>query len=255
MPQVRPHVTLIRHTLSPEELVALSARLCYSRATVDDLSQRVAAADQTGFVERIMSMGHESVLEHASFTFAMEGVSRVLLAQLTRHRLASFSVQSQRYVSYAGGFNYILPPQIEALGGEAVAEYNAQMDQIHRWYLGWQERLAKGEGGNEDARFVLPGACETRLIVTMNARELRHFFSLRMCSRAQWEIRAVATQMHRLCMDIAPLLFADAGPGCLRGRCPEGEKTCGRSTGIRRQREALLEELRRRTDREQEPES
>ncbi len=250
MPRVQPHVTLIRHTLSPEELVALSARLCYSRATVDDLSQRVAASDQSAFVERIMSMGHESVLEHASFTFAMEGVSRVLLAQLTRHRLASFSVQSQRYVSYAGGFNYILPPQIEALGEEAVAEYDRQMAEMHRWYLGWQEKLQKGEGGNEDARFVLPGACETRLIVTMNVRELRHFFSLRMCARAQWEIRAVATQMHRMCLEVAPMLFADAGPGCLRGRCPEGEKSCGRAAENRRARDELMETLRVKENKE-----
>ncbi len=250
MPRVQPHVTLIRHTLSPEELVALSARLCYSRATVDDLSQRVAASDQSAFVERIMSMGHESVLEHASFTFAMEGVSRVLLAQLTRHRLASFSVQSQRYVSYAGGFNYILPPQIEALGEEAVAEYDRQMAEMHRWYLGWQEKLQKGEGGNEDARFVLPGACETRLIVTMNVRELRHFFSLRMCARAQWEIRAVATQMHRMCLEVAPMLFADAGPGCLRGRCPEGEKSCGRAAENRRARDELMETLRAKENKE-----
>ena len=250
MPRVQPHVTLIRHTLSPEELVALSARLCYSRATVDDLSQRVAASDQSAFVERIMSMGHESVLEHASFTFAMEGVSRVLLAQLTRHRLASFSVQSQRYVSYAGGFNYILPPQIEALGEEAAAEYDRQMAEMHRWYLGWQEKLQKGEGGNEDARFVLPGACETRLIVTMNVRELRHFFSLRMCARAQWEIRAVATQMHRMCLEVAPMLFADAGPGCLRGRCPEGEKSCGRAAENRRARDELMETLRAKENKE-----
>ena len=250
MPRVLPHVTLIRHTLSPEELVALSARLCYSRATVDDLSQRVAASDQSAFVERIMNMGHESVLEHASFTFAMEGVSRVLLAQLTRHRLASFSVQAQRSVSYAGGFNYIRPPQIEALGEEAVAEYDRQMAEMHRWYLGWQEKLQKGEGGNEDARFVLPGACETRLIVTMNVRELRHFFSLRMCARAQWEIRAVATQMHRMCLEVAPMLFADAGPGCLRGRCPEGEKSCGRAAENRRERDELMETLRANENKE-----
>ncbi len=243
MSRVRLHVTLVRHTLSPEELVALSARLCYSRATVDDLSERISSRDQSGFVSRVMGMGHESVLEHASFTFAVEGVSRVLLAQITRHRLASFSVQSQRYVSYADGFNYILPPQIEALGEEAAAEYGRQMAQMHSWYIGWQEKLAQGEHGNEDARFVLPGACETRLIVTMNARELRHFFSLRMCSRAQWEIRALATQMHRLCMEVAPLLFRDAGPGCLRGACPEGEKTCGRAREIREERREMLERL------------
>ncbi len=245
MPRVQLHVSLIRHTLSPEELVALSARLCYSRATVDDLNQQVSSQDQTAFVSRIMSMGHESVLEHASFTFAVEGVSRVLLAQLTRHRLASFSVQSQRYVSYAKGFNYILPPQIEALGEEAVAEFDRQMQQMHQWYIGWQERLAAGEGGNEDARFVLPGACETRLIMTMNVRELRHFFSMRMCERAQWEIRAMAAEMHRICMEIAPMLFADAGPACLRGGCPEGEKTCGKAKQKREERKRMLEQYQK----------
>ena len=121
MPRSTMKVALIRHTLSPEEVVALGARLCYSRATVDSLQQRVSRDDQSEFVSRILSMGHESVLEHASFTFAMEGVSRVLLAQITRHRLASFSVQSQRYVSYEKGFGYIIPPKIEALGEDAVA--------------------------------------------------------------------------------------------------------------------------------------
>ncbi len=244
MPRSEMKVALIRHTLSPEEVVALGARLCYSKARVDDLLERVEARDQTAFVHKIMGMGHDSVLEHASFTFGIEGVSRVLLAQITRHRLASFSVQSQRYVSYEQGFGYIVPPKIEALGPEAVAEYERQMDTLHRWYTDWQQKLGTGEGGNEDARFVLPGACETRMMVTMNVRELRHFFSLRMCSRAQWEIRALATEMHRLCMEVAPALFADAGPGCLRGACPEGEKTCGRMVEIRAQRKAWLDTLR-----------
>ena len=244
MPEVKLHVALIRHTLSPEEIVALGARLCYSRATIDDLTQRVSAKDQSDFVQKIMGMGHDSVLEHASFTFGVEGVSRVLLAQLTRHRLASFSVQSQRYVSYEHGFGYIVPPKIAALGQEAADEYARQMDQMHQWYCQWQERLgAAGESSNEDARFVLPGACETRLMMTMNVRELRHFFSLRMCSRAQWEIRALATEMHRLCMEVAPALFADAGPGCLRGACPEGAKSCGRAAEIRKARRNMLDAL------------
>jgi len=243
MPEVQLNVKLLRHTLSPEEVVALGAKLCYSKARVDDLTRRVEAADQTAFVEKIMGMGHESVLEHASFTFGVEGVSRVLLAQLTRHRLASFSVQSQRYVSYAGGFGYVIPPKIEALGEEAVAEYRRQMDTLHAWYRGWQEKLGAGEGGNEDARFVLPGACETRLMLTMNVRELRHFFALRMCRRAQWEIRALATEMHRQCMEIAPALFADAGPGCLRGACPEGTKCCGQAQSVREERKRLLDAM------------
>lgn len=241
--QANLKVALIRHTLSPEETVALGARLCYSRATIDDLTQRVSAKDQTAFVQKIMGMGHESVLEHASFTFGVEGVSRVLLAQLTRHRLASFSVQSQRYVSYEDGFGYIMPPKIAALGDEAQEEYHRQMKQMHEWYCAWQEKLGTGEGSNEDARFVLPGACETRLMMTMNVRELRHFFGLRMCSRAQWEIRAMATEMHRLCMEVAPALFADAGPGCLRGACPEGAKSCGKAGEIKRERQAMIEQL------------
>lgn len=243
MSDVSLHVNLLRHTLSPEEVVALGARLCYSRATIDDLTERVEKKDQTSFASRILAMGHDSVLEHASFTFAVEGVSRVLLAQLTRHRLASFSVQSQRYVSYENGFNYIIPPKIAALGEDAVDEYRREMEQMHEWYIAWQKRLEKGEGGNEDARFVLPSACETRLMVTMNVRELRHFFSLRMCNRAQWEIRALATEMHRLCMEIAPVLFADAGPGCLRGKCPEGEKCCGKAVEKRLERENLLNHI------------
>ena len=236
-------VVLVRHTLNPEEVVALGARLCYSKARVDDLLTRVEAKDQTDFVHKIMGMGHDSVLEHASFTFGIEGVSRTLLAQITRHRVASFSVQSQRYVSYESGFGYIVPPKIEALGEEAVREFEQQMDTMHQWYTQWQQKLGTGEGGNEDARFVLPGACETRMMVTMNVRELRHFFSLRMCSRAQWEIRALATEMHRLCMEVAPALFENAGPGCLRGACPEGEKTCGKMLQIRQERKAWLEEM------------
>ena len=244
MPEVSLKVALLRHTLSPEETVALGARLCYSRTGIDDLTRRVSQKDQSEFVQKILGMGHDSVLEHASFTFGVEGVSRVLLAQLTRHRLASFSVQSQRYVSYENGFGYVMPPKIAALGEEAQAEYRRQMDEMHAWYCAWQEKLGAGEGSNEDARFVLPGACETRLMRTMNVRELRHFFSLRMCSRAQWEIRALATEMHRLCMEVAPALFADAGPGCLRGACPEGAKSCGRAAEIRAMRQAELEALR-----------
>lgn len=226
MPARTLNVRLIRSTLQPEELAALCAKLCYSRADLEKLQQQIDASDQHRFVQKIMSMGHESVLEHAIFTFGVEGVSRTLLAQLTRHRIASFSVQSQRYVSYEDGFGYIVPPRIAALGADAVQRYENQMTQMHHWYRGWQAELGGGETANEDARFVLPGACETRLIVTMNVRELRHFFSLRCCARAQWEIRALAREMLRICLAAAPALFADAGPGCIRGHCPEGEKSC-----------------------------
>ena len=230
MPEVKLHVALIRHTLSPEETVALGARLCYSRATIGDLTRRVSAKDQSDFVRKIMGMGHDSVLEHASFTFGVEGVSRVLLAQLTRHRLASFSVQSQRYVSYEQGFGYIVPPKIAALGQDAADEYARQMDQMHQWYCQWQERLgAEGESSNEDARFVLPNAAETKIVVTMNARSLLHFFEERCCNRAQWEIHQVANMMLAECRRVAPTLFEMAGPTCEVGRfCREGSRSCGK---------------------------
>lgn len=234
MPEKQLHVELIAHTPLPEQVCALGAKLCYAKADVAALREKVSAQDQSAFLERIMQSGHLSVLEHASFTFAVEGVSRVLLAQLTRHRIASFSVQSQRYVSLAENFAYIIPPPIKALGEEAVARYQAQMEQMQQWYVQWQQVLgAKGESSNEDARFVLPNACETRLIVTMNARELMHFFELRCCQRAQWEIRALAEEMLRLAKRAAPVLFENAGPGCVRGACPEGGKSCGRAAEIR----------------------
>lgn len=234
MPEKKLHVELIAHTPLPEQVCALGAKLCYAKADVAALRERVSAQDQSLFLERIMDSGHLSVLEHATFSFAVEGVSRVLLAQLTRHRIASFSVQSQRYVSLAENFSYIIPPAIKALGDEAVTRYEAQMEQMQEWYVQWQQELgAKGESSNEDARFVLPNACETRLIVTMNARELMHFFELRCCNRAQWEIRALAEEMLRLCRQAAPVLFANAGPGCVRGACPEGSKSCGKAADVR----------------------
>ena len=242
MPEKQQRVALVRHTADPEALTALGARLCYAGGDIDRLLSLIETKDQKAFVEKIMSMGHESVLEHVSFTFLIEGVSRVLLAQLTRHRIASFSVQSQRYVSYASGFGYIVPPAIRNLGEEAVEEYHSQMAQMQSWYEGWQKKLGDaGEKSNEDARFVLPNACETRILMTMNARELRHFFSLRMCSRAQWEIRQMANSMFEQCCRVAPAMFRDAGPGCLRGACPEGEKSCGRAKEIKEARRLFLE--------------
>ena len=240
--QKKLKVILLRHTLQPEETVSLAAKLCYSKSTIADLNEKISSKDQSDFIRKLMDMGHESVMEHASFTFGVEGVSRVLLAQLTRHRIASFSVQSQRYVSYDKGFGYIIPESITALGEDAVRKYHDQMETIEGWYRDWQNQLGgTGEKSNEDARFVLPNACETRIMVTMNVRELRHFFSLRMCSRAQWEIRRMAEEMFRLCFETAPALFMNAGPACLRGKCPEGEKSCGKAAQIRAERETLIQ--------------
>ena len=234
-------VELIQHTPMPQELIALSAKLYYSKSSIDDLKDKISLKDQSAFIDRLMNMGHESILEHVTFTFGIEGVSRVLLAQLTRHRIASFSVQSQRYVSYEKGFGYIIPDSIAALGEEAVRKYDEQMKTIESWYVDWQKQLGnQGEKSNEDARFVLPNACETRVVMTMNVRELRHFFALRMCSRAQWEIRKMAEEMFLLCYRTAPSLFQNAGPACLRGKCPEGEKSCGQAVKIREKRNELI---------------
>ncbi len=231
MPETHLHVELLAHTPEPEKTCALAARTCYSGLEYDELKALVDEKDQAAFLQRIMASGHLSVLEHASFTFGISGVSRALLAQITRHRIASFSVQSQRYVSLEKGFGYIVPPRIRGLGEDAVKEFESQMAQMQAWYQGWQEKL--GENANEDARFVLPNACETHITVTMNARELLHFFSLRCCNRAQWEIRALAREMLRLCKQVSPVIFESAGPGCVRGACPEGVKSCGQQAEMR----------------------
>lgn len=233
MPRVSLNVALLSCSSRREEIAAMAAKMCYSKATLAQMQEKISASDQAAFLEGILETGHLSVVEHISFTFGIEGVSRVLLAQLTRHRIASFSVQSQRYVSYQKGFSYIIPPNIEALGADAVQEYERQMDEMHRWYIAWQEKLTEGERGNEDARFVLPNACETKLVLTMNVRELLHFFSLRCCNRAQWEIHQLADEMLKICKREAPVLFMNAGPGCVRGACPEGKKTCGQIKEVR----------------------
>lgn len=212
------NITLLSHTPAPEQLVAASAKLCYSAASIADLAA-IEADKAAEFIDKLPE-AHQSPFEHVSFTFGIEGVSRAMLAQITRHRIASFSVQSQRYVEM-GRFGYVVP-QTVAENDESLGEYQHLMCLVRIVY----NKLIELGIPAEDARFVLPNACETRMIVTMNARELLHFFSLRCCKRAQWEIRAVADEMLRLCKEVAPEVFAKAGPGCVRGRCPEGETGC-----------------------------
>lgn len=232
-------VTLLSHTPASGTLITMAGRRCYSSLPNAELAATVADQDPQAFIDKLVGMGHVTPIEHASFTFAIEGVSRSLLAQITRHRLASFSVQSQRYVGETaernedGVFDYIMPPTIAALGAEAREEFTRQMWQIQEWYDGWVQALGGERGAYEDARFVLPNAAETKMVVTMNARELLHFFTLRCCERAQWEIRALADEMLRLVKQAAPGVFAKAGPACLRGPCPEGKLGCGRLKEIR----------------------
>lgn len=194
-------VYLMRHTADPDLLCGEAAALCTNYK-----------GDPIKALKGAMASGHESVCEHASFTFLVEGVSRVLLAQLTRHRLASFSVQSQRYAGLSGN-EVVLP--------DSILEEDDVADAIVETMIEYYYELVKRGVPQEDARFVLPQGVSTKLMMTMNARELRHFFSLRCCNRAQWEIREMADEMLRQCREAAPVLFADAGPGCVSGRCPE----------------------------------
>lgn len=227
MPEAKLNVRLLCCTPQPEAAAALGARLCYSDSDIEALRERVTP-DAPAMVERLMGYGHLSPIEHASFTFGVEGVSRALLCQITRHRIASFSVQSQRYVAKPEGVSYVTPPSIAALGADAAAEYAAQMDTLNGFYAGWLKRGVPAE----DARFLLPNAAETRMVLTMNARELRHFFALRCCNRAQWEIRRLAWVMLGLARREAPALFGCGAP-CASGGCTEGKMSCGQSAAVR----------------------
>ncbi len=227
MPETKLNVKLLSHTVTPEITIALGGRLCYSDSNIEDLRE-AAAPHADEFIGKLLSSSHLSPIEHASFTFGAEGVSRALLAQITRHRIASFSVQSQRYVRQEE-LNYIIPESIKALGDEAVNEYKQQMAQIHSYYLSWLDKGIKAE----DARFVLPNAAETRMVFTMNARELMHFFSLRCCNRAQWEIRRLAWIMLAMARREAPALFEKAGASCLSGACPEGRMCCKKQAQVK----------------------
>lgn len=244
-------VTLLAHTPEPEKLIAGAAKLCYSSSDAETLLDGLTPEKTENFIDMLAEIGHESPIEHAYFTFSVSGISRAALAQFTRHRIASFSVQSQRYVK-KDGFDYIIPPAIAELP-EAQEIFLESMEESRRNYeklsailkdklfaeftaKGMDEKSARTAAEKkaiEDARFVLPNACDTKLVVTMNARSLMNFFRLRCCERAQWEIRAVADEMLRLCKQAAPHLFAGAGPSCVKGKCPEGSKSCGRMLEMR----------------------
>jgi thymidylate synthase (FAD) len=231
--EVTAKVTLVGCTPDPERTVAAAAKLCYAGDT-DNLLEK-AGADAAEFVGRLREMGHMSPVEHAVFTFYIEGVSRAMTHQLVRHRLASYSQRSQRYVAH-DEFDFVVPPQVEGKEVDANGKkvdaadfYRETMAIIADRYGRLNDALGrKGESSNEDARYVLPNACETKIFMTMNARQLLHFFEERLCRRAQWEIRAVAGQMLELAKEACPAVFTGAGPKCIRaGHCTEGKMTCG----------------------------
>jgi len=237
-------VNLLQYTNEPEKLVAAAAKLCYSSVGAEDIMEDLSDDKVAKFLNILVSLHHESPIEHISFTFAVEGVSRSLTHQLVRHRIASYSQQSQRYVRL-NSFQYITPPEIEK-NKDAKEAFIKAMDESQRAYDKIAAALKEGYIKNgvdpkaaekkaiEDARYVFPNACETKIIVTMNARSLMNFFKHRCCQRAQWEIRDLADEMLKEVKKVAPNLFKYAGPGCVNGSCAEGKMTCGKAIEIRK---------------------
>ena len=215
-------VELLYHTPDPERAIATAARLCYAPVGASELMETMPEERVRSVLSTIMASGHFSTLEHASYTFAIDGVSRALTHQLVRHRLASFNQQSQRYVKFKDGIEVVKPGSVAA-SPEASAVFDEAMAAAEQAYASLMELGIPAE----DARYLLPNACETKIVITMNVRELLHFFELRCCNRAQWEIREMAWKMLELARPTAPYIFADAGAPCIHGVCPEGKMTCG----------------------------
>ena len=278
-------VEILSHTPRPEKVISMAGKLCYSQVGIEDLKENLTPMKCDKFIEKLMSMGHESPLEHVTFTFGIEGISRACSHQIVRHRIASYSQQSQRYVKL-DQFEYIIPPAIAEDEYYSKYIFETHMKESQKVYDELVERLIaikliseeyceevenvkcdlETEGiyiiknnkltsnethvtiflnkffktnhklyskvekqAIEDARYVFPNACETKIIVTMNIRTLYHFFEERCCERAQWEIRELATEMLRQCKKVSPILFEDCGPKCVKGKCTEGNMSCGLS--------------------------
>ena len=234
-------VNTMDNSLNPERVVAAAGKLCYSKSDVMNLYQGLDDEATEKFVDMLSSIGHESPIEHAYFTFGIEGISRACSHQIVRHRIASYSQQSQRYVDLQNSFSYIIPAAIKN-NEKAKLLYEKSMvadmdtyieitqtliDEYTKGVTDSKEITSLTKKALEDARFALPNACETKIIVTMNARTLMNFFKERCCNRAQWEIRDVANQMLDIVLDVAPNIFAKAGAPCTFGKCPEGKMSCG----------------------------
>jgi len=214
-------VELVSYTKDPEITCAKCASVSWRRKGMRDFS--LSEARDT--IRRILSFGHESVIEHASFTFFVEGVSRSLTHQLVRHRIASYTQQSMRYVDLTRSKDYFVKPESIDKNQKLSEMFDEIMNKCKDAYNSFR----KSDIPQEDARFVLPIATQTKIAVTMNSRELRHFFALRCCLRSQWEIRELANEILRICKSVAPFIFENAGPSCVKlGYCPEGELACGK---------------------------
>lgn len=236
-------VKLLEYTPNPEKLIASAAKLCYSAVGVEEIQENLEEDKVAKFLDMLMSYGHESPIEHVSFTFAAEGISRSLTHQLVRHRIASYSQQSQRYVKLEQ-FEYIIPPEIERdeeakkifiqSMENSQKSYNDLVEILQNKYM--KDGMSKASAEKkaiEDARYVFPNACETKIVFTMNARSLMNFFKHRCCNRAQWEIRELAYSMLIEVRKVAPILFKYSGPSCVNAPCPEGKMSCGEITEVR----------------------
>lgn len=246
-------VKLINYTSEPEKLIASAAKMCYSQVGIDSIEKKLDEESTKKFINMLMSIGHESPIEHITFTFAVEGISRTLSHQLVRHRIgSSYSQQSQRYVKLEQ-FEYVIPPSIKQ-DDKAKELFIRAMEEDQKYYneisallyekhlkdlqsqgLSIKDAESKAEKMSiEDARYIFPNACETKIVLTMNARALFNFFKQRCCNRAQWEIRNLATQMYKLVYKVAPTLFNYTGPSCVYGNCPEGKMSCGKMNEVRK---------------------
>jgi thymidylate synthase (FAD) len=229
-------VTLAHHTPDPERTCAEAAALCYSPGNYEDVRVKFELCDAAdkqksveAFLTKVLSLGHNSVVEHASFTFAIDGISRTTSHQLVRHRIASYSQQSQRYVKLTGTHLDVVIPDTCKESNARMKRLTKALEEVRKCY----NYLVKDGVPAEDARYILPNATCTNIIVTMNARELLNFFTLRCCKRAQWEIREMARCMLVCLTPIAPTIFKAAGPACLRGPCPEGVYCCGKQQEVK----------------------
>lgn len=228
-------VILLSYTPDPEKIAAVAARVCYSSSGAAEIMSTIKEEKIRKRIKDCVEMGHHSVLEHASFTFSIEGISRVTSHQLVRHRIASFSQQSQRYVKMGETVDYIIPPRINE-----DQKMRQRFEEIIVMTKDFYNDIVKDGVPCEDARYVLPSAFATNLVVTMNARELLHFFSIRCCKKAQWEIRKLAYNMLRLVIKAAPMIFENAGPSCFEGDCPQGDRKCFERMGKFREKERDL---------------
>ena len=217
-------VTLLSNTADPEQNVVAAIRQCYSSVGAQKLKEKTTEEVKKRLIKQVIESGHTSTLEHATFTFAIDGVSRVTEIHLIRHRIASYSIQSGRYVK-RGDAAYRIPPKIKMMENKKLyKKYLEHLDKTQELY----NELVEAGIPAEDARYCQPQSIQVKIVMSMNARELLHFFSVRTCARAQWEVQEVARQMLALVKKVAPIIFENAGAPCISEKiCDQGKLSCG----------------------------